>query len=431
MGRHSTIVPRNYSRLFYSPLTNRGRAFTRYYYRGMKRNYCASFEIASRFMYTCGQLGDVTMTKSDIARLRLANQHISNPSFKKPSDVVEWLGAVQAQDYAGAKWALGLRMQRATDRVIDQAFTDGSILRTHLMRPTWHFVAPTDIRWLLALTAPRVHAVNATMYRTLELDRATCTRSNAALAKVLRGGQQLTRDELRRVLENAGIAAENGLRLAYLMMYAELEGLICSGARRGKQFTYALVDERAPHAKTLKREEALAELARRYFTSRAPASVQDYAKWSGLTIADAQRGLEAVRPRLVRELVDGQTLWRSNSSSSENQTAPSAHLLSIYDEYISGYKDRSAIGTAEVGVKLIALGNALNSIIVIDGQIVGVWRRTFEKKKVVIEMNLYVPLTKAEKDAVAAAAGRYAKFLEMPLVMKKRSGSSAVKAPSE
>lgn len=362
------------------------------------------------------------MTKSDIARLRLANQHISNPSFKKPRDVVGWLGAVQAQDYAGAKWALGLRMRGATDRVIDRAFADGSILRTHLMRPTWHFVAPADIRWMLALTAPRVHAVNASMYRELELDRATFKRSNAALVQALRGGQQLTRDELRRALEKTGIATRNGLRLAYLMMYAELEGLICSGARRGKQFTYALVDERAPHAENLTREEALAELARRYFTSRAPATVQDYAKWSGLTIADAQRGLEAVRPRLVCELVNGQTLWCTNSSSFENKASPSAYLLSIYDEYISGYKDRSAIGTAEIGAKLSAMGNALGYIIVIDGQIVGTWRRTFVKNKVVIEMNSFAPLTKTQRASIAAAARRYADFLEMPLVMRKRSG---------
>jgi DNA glycosylase AlkZ-like len=190
------------------------------------------------------------MTSLDIAHRRLANQHIVQPTFKQPGDVVRWLGAVQAQDYAGAKWALGLRLRGVTDDDIDQAFGAGSILRTHLMRPTWHFVTPLDIGWLLALTGPRVHAVNGYMYRKLELDSAIFKRSNATLAKALRGGKQLTRNELRGVLQKAGIATDGELRMGYLMMRAELDGLVCSGARRGKQFTYALVDERAPRAKT-------------------------------------------------------------------------------------------------------------------------------------------------------------------------------------
>jgi hypothetical protein len=172
----------------------------------------------------------------DFARQRLRNQGITEATLGKPGDVVGWLGAVQAQDYAGAKWALGLRLQGAADADIEQAFTQGAILRTHLMRPTWHFVTPVDIRWMLALTAPRVHAVNGTMYRKLELDHAIFKRSNAALAQALQGGQQLTRDELRGALQKAGVATDGELRMGYLMMHAELEGVVCSGPRRGKQF---------------------------------------------------------------------------------------------------------------------------------------------------------------------------------------------------
>ena len=168
--------------------------------------------------------------------------------LEEPADVVGWLAAVQAQDYAGAKWALGLRLQGATDDEVERAFADGAVLRTHLMRPTWHFVTPADIRWLLALTAPRVHAANAFMYRKLELDSRRFQESRAALTRALRGDEHLTRDELRGVLQKAGVAADDGMRLAYLMMHAELDGVVCSGARRGKQFTYALMDARAPHA---------------------------------------------------------------------------------------------------------------------------------------------------------------------------------------
>lgn len=174
------------------------------------------------------------MIRSEIACHRLYSQRISAAPLAKPSEVVEWLGAVQAQDYAGAKWALGLRMHGAVDEDVERAFADGSILRTHLLRPTWHFVTPADIRWMLALTAPRVHAVNAFMYRTLGLDSALLKRSHAVLAKALQGGRQRTRDELRDVLQAAGIATEGGLRSAYIMMSAELDGVICSGARRGK-----------------------------------------------------------------------------------------------------------------------------------------------------------------------------------------------------
>lgn len=357
------------------------------------------------------------MTRTEIAHRRLLNQHIALTTLEKPADVVHWLAAVQAQDYAGAKWSLGLRLQRATDDDIEQAFTDGSILRTHVLRPTWHFVTPPDIRWMLALTAPRVHAVNSYYYRKFGLDKTIFRRSNAALAGALRGGNQLTREELGRVLERAGIATDGSLRLGYLMMRAELDGVVCSGARRGKQFTYALLDERVPQAKRLERDEALAELARRYFVSRGPATVQDFAKWSGLTITEARSALDAVKAHLRQEVVDGRLYWFSTSTPSAGAGFPAAHLLSIYDEYISGYKDRSAIVNARHGAKLMALGNALTSVLVLDGQIVGTWKRMFRKGAVVIAMNPFTRQTKAETRAVAVAAQRLGAFLDRPVMV--------------
>jgi hypothetical protein len=353
----------------------------------------------------------------DIPRQRLHNQCITKTTFRKPDDAVAWLGAVQAQDYAGAKWALGLRLQGAVDGDVERAFTEGAILRTHMLRPTWHFVTPADIRWMLALTAPRVHAANAFMYRKLELDAAIFKRSNAALAKALSDGGGLTRDELREVFQKAGIAAEGELRLGYLLMRAELDGLVCSGPRRGKQFTYALLDERVPQAKTLERDAALAELARRYFTSRGPATVQDFAKWSGLTVADARNGLEEVKAQFQQTVAGGQIYWFSESKPFTKVGSPTAHLSSVYDEYISGYKDRSAIIDERHATTLRALGNALNYIVVIDGQIVGAWKRTLRKNAVIVETNLFRRLTETENRAVTAAAKRYGKFLELPVVL--------------
>ena len=357
------------------------------------------------------------MTSLDIARQRLRNQHITEATFKKPRDVVQWLGAVQAQDYAGAKWAVAQRAQGITDAAMDQAFAEGTILRTHVMRPTWHFVTPADIRWMLALTAPRVNAVNAYMYRKLELDSAIFKRSNAALAKALQGGKQLTRAELASVLERTGIATNDSMRLGYLIHRAELDGVVCSGARRGKQFTYTLLDERASQAKTFKRDEALAELSKRYFTSRGPATLKDFVWWSGLTTADAKAGIEMVRSQFNHEIVDGQSYWFPAKTPTAHDTSPTAYLLSTYDEYLIGYKDRSASIDA-VHAKKIERGDTFSTI-VLNGQVVGTWKRIIKKSTVVIETNLFTPLTKAENQAVAVAAHQYGTFLELPVVLPK------------
>lgn len=351
------------------------------------------------------------MTNLDIAHQRLLNQQIAQTTFTQPSELVTWLGAVQSQDYAGAKWALGLRLHGITDDVIEQAFTDGAILRTHVMRPTWHFVAPADIRWLLDLTAPRVNALSAYNYRELELDQALFTRSNAALIKALQGGKQLMREELRAVLQHAGIAADDLRRVGYIIMRAELDGIICSGARRGKQFTYALLDERAPHAKPLERDTALAELAGRYFSSHGPATLKDFVWWSGLTTADARSGLEAIKAQLIHELRDGRTYWFSPATPLAPAPTPTAYLLPNYDEYTVGYSDRSAISD-DVNAKNMIFRH----VIVINGRIVGTWTRS-SKQRIVIESHIFTPLTEAENRAIALAAQQYGAFLDLPVVL--------------
>ena len=209
------------------------------------------------------------MTASDILRQRLHHQRLSSPDFTRPDDVVTWLGAVQAQDYAGAKWAVGQRMRVATDAALDMACADGTILRTHVMRPTWHFVAPADIRWMLTLTAPRVNARMAPYYRKAELDEAAFRRSHKALARALRGGRHLAREPLRRAVQRAGMATD-GLRFIFMLIRAELDGVICSGGRSGKHITYALLDERVPPTKDLTRDEALAEITRRLVAELQP-----------------------------------------------------------------------------------------------------------------------------------------------------------------
>lgn len=360
------------------------------------------------------------MTSLDIAQHRLHNQHLARTWLEQPADVVQWLGAVQAQDYAGAKWALGLRLPSTTDADVEQALTKGVILRTHVLRPTWHFVTPDDIRWLLALTAPRVNAVNGYYYRKLGLDESVFKRSNAALTKALQGNKHLTREELRGEFKRASIAIEDNMRLSYLLMRAELDGIVCSGARRGKQFTYALLEERITRAKTWERDEALMELTLRYFASRGPATLRDFVWWSGLTMADAKKGTEHARSKLEQAVIDGQTYWFAAAALPAKRSAsPVAYLLPNYDEYFIGFKDRSAILRDMEKFKIDAQSGALSAhIIVINGQVVGGWKRIVRKTATVVELNSLRPLTQAENRAVNAAVGRYSAFLDQSVAVE-------------
>lgn len=357
------------------------------------------------------------LTSLEIAHQRYFNQHIARAKFEKPEDVVAWLGAMQGQEYAMAKWGIAQRMKETTDSDIEAAFVKGAILRTHLLRPTWHFVAPADIRWMLALTAPRVHAVNAYMYRKLEMGNAFFKLSNAALIKALQGGNQLTRVELAAALQQAGIPTVGELRMGYILMRAELDAIICSGARRGKQFTYALLEERVPRVKKLERDEALVELTKRYFASRGPATMKDFVVWSGLTMADVKKGIELLQPKLEHEVIDGQTYWFAELTSPLKEAKKTAQLLPIYDEYVMGYKDRSAMLGALDREKFNVSEIAFDNIIVIDSILVGSWRRTLSKSEVLVETNFNVSLTKTEQRAVAEAVEQYGKFLGLSPVM--------------
>ena len=352
------------------------------------------------------------LTNANLIDQRLTNQHLTGPGLEKAGDVVAWLGAVQAQDYTGAKWAVGQRMQAADDGVLEQAFAQGEILRTHVMRPTWHFVAPADIRWLLALTAPRVNAVNAYMYRKLELDEALFGRSNEVIAAALQGGRQLTRSEIGDVLARAGIKAA-GMRLGYILHRAELDAVICSGGRHGKQFTYALLHERAPQAKTLSHDEALAELTKRYFTSHGPAQVQDFAWWSGLTKTEAAAGLAMLEGQLISETIDDQTYWLVPAASVVKPAGPTAWLLPNYDEYLISYRNSGPV-LNPAHVQLIEKSNPLFAhFIVIDGCMIGTWRREFKKDTVIITLNPFEPFSDVQCAAVYHQALRYGQFLGM------------------
>lgn len=356
------------------------------------------------------------MNASEISRLRLHNTGLSHSPFKSPDDAVSYLGAVQAQDFAAAKWALGLRIKNSTDEDIEKAFNEGKILRTHVMRPTWHFVVPEDIRWMLELTAPRVKAVLAHYNRKLELDDALFARSNSAIAQVLQNNTYLTRQELKTVLANTGIETDVQ-RLAHIIMWAELDGLICSGPRRGKQFTYALLEERVAKAKKLSREQALSKLALSYFTGHGPAQLKDFSWWSGLTVKDSRYSLDLIESKLEKATINGKTYWFSAYAEVETPVSQSAYLLSIYDEYTIAYKDRSDISEARYIERMISTGNALTAVIILNGRVAGTWDKALKKSMVEIRLNPFRQLNEGEQEALESEVARYGKFIGVPAVL--------------
>jgi hypothetical protein len=347
---------------------------------------------------------------------RLRNQKLVQSDARDLVSVVSWLGAVQSQDYAGAKWALHLRVPRLTDAAVDEAFDTGAIVRTHVLRPTWHFVAPADIRWMLALTGPRILAGIRMYCRKNGLDEKVLARSRRVLEKALAGGKFLTRTALGRVLARAGIAGE-GQRLAYLMMDAELQQVVCSGPREGKQFTYALLDERAPRARVLEHDEALAELTRRYFASHGPATVADFVWWSGLTVKLAKTGLEILGRAVVSETIDGCTYWSVPSGASVRKTSaaqvPIVHLLPNYDELMNALRDRSLFRDAASPPPSGAFEGFPHQL-AIDGILRGAWRRTVTGRAATIEVRPFRRMSEPEMSALADAVARYGTFVNLP-----------------
>jgi DNA glycosylase AlkZ-like len=263
-----------------------------------------------------------------------------------------------------------------------------------------------------ALTGPRVHAANAHYYRKCGLDSRLLARSRAVLERALQGGNDLTRSDLARVLRRSGIEAD-GMRLAYLVMHAELDAVICSGPRRGKQFTYALLEERVPQARVLEREEALAELTRRYFSSHGPATLRDYVWWSGLTVRDAKAGLDSVKPALVHESSGGRSYWFVAARFSAASASECTHLLPNYDEYLIAYKDREpVVAPRRAGITSVR-GDMFAHQLVIDGLLAGRWTRGKGASSVRLEVAPYRRLTRDEARSIAAAADRYGRFMKL------------------
>lgn len=349
-----------------------------------------------------------------IARWRLHNQHIGRATLKSPADVVHSLGAVQAQDYLGSLWAIGLRMRGATEAIVERAIEERSIVRTWPLRGTLHFVAATDVHWMIELLAPRVVAKNARrLKQTFDLDESVYKQSRKLLELALRGGGRMSRPALYAMLDEAGIATANQRGLHILWWHAH-EGLICLGPRAGKQQTFVLLDEWVPHGVKLNREQALAELGRRYFLDHGPATAQDFAWWSGLAPADVTAAVEMIEPQLVADEIDGKEYWRA-SAPMPRKSSQLVHLLPAFDEYTVAYKDRSDVLSAAHASRSESGHGIFFPPIVVDGRIAGTWSRTIKKNSVAVKPKLFGKLGAREMSAFKTAAGRYADFLGLSL----------------
>ncbi len=365
----------------------------------------------------------------EVARLRLHSQRVAGEKLSTPAQAVAWLGGVQAQEYSLAKWSLGMRVRPGVhDQDIDAAVGRGEILRTHILRPTWHFVAPADIRSWMRLTAPRILSGSAHRLRFLELDDDQVKRANDVMVRALAGGRQLTRPELQRALDKAGLHPD-GQRIAYMVMAAEMACLIASGTPRANgTHTYALLDEVAPPTaadrRPFDRDRALADLTLRYFTSHGPATVADFTWWCGINQADTKRGL-AINGSVLEELdVAGQRFWWAGISGGPGKLGGSAdpspslavHLLPAYDEYVVGYKSpRTPINAAGLALAPVLRPPPFFNTVVVDGQVAGYWRRLNDAGGYRIETSLLRPLTGAEQRALAAEVARYSDFVQRPV----------------
>ena len=336
-------------------------------------------------------------------------QRVWGPGSKDANEALRRLAAVQAQELPYAKWSLGQRTKGAMRADLDQDFDKGRILRTHILRPTWHFVAPQDLRWLMRLSGPRVNGGNARRYRELGLDAETLARTNDVIANAL-ADRHMTRRELAAVLARKRIDTE-GQRMAYIMARAELDSVVCSGAMSGKQQTYALFDERVPAKMGPDGEAALAELARRYFITRGPATLKDFVWWSGLATRDARSAIASVERDLESFERDGRTYWFGEASSPQGSGAR-ADLVQCYDETIIAYTESRKDVLAASGRLAAPMSvEGFMHAILHDGRALGRWRVATKRDGVSVETLIDRRLTAAERKAVDEAIDRYRTFM--------------------
>jgi hypothetical protein len=349
------------------------------------------------------------MKTADIIRIRLHNQQLAASRFTTAKEIVEWQGVMQAQEYALSKWAIGIRLPGSSEKIIDKALDKGEILRSHLLRPTWHYVAAEDIHWMLTLSVPQQRAAVKFRQKFLEIKPATLKKSNKIIEKALSKGEHLTRKELTALLQEAKINTKDE-RVSHMLFEAEIDGIICNGVQRGKEITYALLSERVNGGKSFPREEAMAKLAQRYFSSHGPATVQDFIWWSGLSITEGKKAVDLVKKDLESFTIGKKTYWLSPGLQIPSTKKSSAFLLPPYDEYIIAYADRSAVLTDGSKQKNLFDNGLFRPVILVNGKAIGNWKRVVKKGKTTVESNYFKKPAKTTEALIKKATKDYQRF---------------------
>ena len=333
------------------------------------------------------------MTREQILGQRLAAQALVLPGLPSPIETVTRLGAVQAQDFGQALLAVATRTFASTASSIEVCLNEGTLIRTHVLRPTWHLVAAVDLRWMVDLTAPRVSVAAGHGYRRFGLTSEVRAQTRRIIEKELASGCR-TREELMVAIGAAGFPTES-IPAAHHLMDAELALVVCNGPRRGKEMTYDLVDRRVPSAAPVPRDEALSRLALRYIAGHGPATDRDFAWWSGLGLIDARRGLEASRPSLKTRQRDDETFW----TTGEDQPPPKGfRWLAGFDEYLIAFTDRSAALDPQVASRAFTSNGIFFPVVLHDGRVSGTWKRKETARAVTVTVDWFeVPPQGAEE----------------------------------
>ena len=345
---------------------------------------------------------------STIADIRPVNHQLIKTNCTTPRQIVAHFGIMQAQDFNAAKWAIGVRLDGCTDKTVCDAFNKGEILRTHILRPTWHFVTPENIRWMLQLSAKRIMSSMKSRDRELGLTDeiyGTCYR---IIEKALEKDDYLSREELTKILYHAGMRFDSS-QMYHVLSGAEANGIVCSGALNGMIQTYALFEKRVPAAKPITKEESLAKLARIYFTGHGPATLNDFVWWSGLPIGEARQGLQSVQAEFVSATIEGQSYWMPDIVSQPPTGKSNLYLLPAFDEYIVGYKDRTSVLTSDNHTKAISSNGVFRPVIIKDGRVIGLWKKATSAKKT-IEVTSFDPVDNETQQLINAAAAKFRAF---------------------
>ena len=357
----------------------------------------------------------------------MLNQQISATGFSRPEALVNWMCCMQAQDYAMVRWAIGSRLPDSTDRIVQTSMDEGKIFRTHLLRPTWHLVSAEDIYWVLELTAPQIKTSMKSRNIELELTETVINKSNKLIKEILSGDRNLTREEIALSLEKINIKTNNN-RLSHLLQCAELDGLICSGKSKGNKYTYALLEERVKKPQSISKDTALEKLADKYFFSHGPATLHDFVWWSGLAVKDARNAIEMVNDRFISETLGPETYWLSGSSVNIKAEHSLPCLLPAFDEFLISYRDRAA-SLSDLHKKVISDNGIFRPVIVLDGQVIGIWKRVIKKNVVSIETRFIESISKAKMDQVEWVAEKFGRFLNCKAEVKHHRSNEAFNNP--